>query len=76
MDETKTAAAAPRTGEEINKEYGNVAALVGEKSFTIQVLKSEVQSLQTRMFELRNEFKAASEQKPTEVAAPTGGGAA
>jgi len=52
-----------RNKEEIQKEYNNLCAVIGEKSFRAEVLKSEVSQAYNRILELGKEMEKAVKQE-------------
>lgn len=51
-----------RTVEEIQQEYGNVCAAIGEKGFQLKVLEADIQKGHARILELGKEMSKAQEK--------------
>ena len=51
-----------RTVEEIQQEYGNVCAAIGEKGFQLKVLEADIQKGHQRIVELGKEMNKAQEK--------------
>lgn len=49
----------PRDPEVISQEYKDLCAMVGDKSYHVEVLKSEIIQLNNRLFELNKEHSAS-----------------
>jgi len=60
---------APRTLADINAEYRDLCANIGDREVKIAFLKSEIQRLQNRCYEIDQEAGALPKTAP---AAPTG----
>lgn len=64
---------AQRTREQINNDYANTCAQIGERSFQISMMEADVDALKKRVLELGKEIKALDE---AEKAAPAPASAA
>lgn len=58
-DALKKAFTIPRESTAISKEYADLCAMAGDKNYRIDVLKAELQQLNTRLFELNQEHHAS-----------------
>jgi len=52
-----------RSNEEIQKEYGQVCAEIGQRSFNMKVMEAEMNQLYMRVDALRKEFQSLSGPK-------------
>ncbi len=48
-----------RTPEDVGKDYGQLAAELGDKSYQVKVLQIEIEELHKKLFALNQEFKTA-----------------
>lgn len=66
----RAAAIAARTSKQIQQEYQQACAAVGDRSFQLSILKAQVEDLYKRMHALGSEMNQAlaKEQKEAEAA--------
>ena len=66
--ELKKAFREPRPLEEIQKEYNNICATVGDRAYRAELLKKEIEELHAKQWELNQESNAAvAKQKAAEA---------
>lgn len=56
----------PRKVEEIQQEYNQLCAQLGERQFQIEIFKAEIQKGNQRILEIGKEMQAAQEQAATQ----------